>query len=120
MDLVTAAAAKTATPALEAAAEAVKESKAASLLAEGREAIGEIMEAALSDKGLLEQLGTIKHGSFESLAARNEARAAREVSQVETNRTSGAAREEAVREDLERDFPTEDGYRIERVSTPKR
>lgn len=78
----------------------------------GLEVAAEAREAAVGEHGLLQQLDSIKSGSMEALAARNEA-ALSEVPQIEANRISGALREETVHGELARDYPAEDGYHIE-------
>ena len=78
---------------------------------EGMEA-AEAREAIVGEKGLLEQMDTIRHSSLEAVAARNEA-ALKDVPQIEINRVDGAARQEAVQAELMRDYPEEQGYHIE-------
>lgn len=80
----------------------------------GLEAAAEVREAILGEQGFLQQLETIRFDSVESLAVRNDA-ALSEVpqSQIEANRMSGAAREEALGDELAREYPKEDGYTIE-------
>ena len=109
MESVSAAGAGEAAPFMSTAAEV----KATDLvLREGANVATEAREALLGEQGLLDQLDAIKHGSRESVAARNEA-ALREVSQIERNRCDGAKREEKVRIELEIKYPEEDGYHIE-------
>ena len=93
---------------------AVSKSLAEATVAQGiREVAAETAETLVGEQGLLQQLETIRFGSIESLAARNEA-ALRELSQIEANRISGAAREEAVGSELADKYRPEDGYHIER------
>ena len=98
---------------------AIAESAARKALAEAtvaqgiREVAAEAAETLVGEQGLLQQLETIRFDSIESLAARNEA-ALKEFSQIEANRISGAAREEAVASELADKYPPEDSYHIER------
>ena len=80
----------------------------------GLESAAEVREAIVGEQGLLQQLDTIRFDSVESLAVRNDA-ALSEVPQwqIEANRISGAAREEALGDELAREYPKEDGYNIE-------
>ena len=78
-----------------------------------REVAAETAETLVGEQGLLQQLETIRFGSIESLAARNEA-ALKEFSQIEANRIFGAAREEAAASELADKYPPESGYHIER------
>ncbi len=101
------------------AATAIAEAAARKALAEAtvaqgvREVAAETAETLVSEQGLLQQLDTLRFDSIEALAARNEA-ALREFSQIEANRVSGAAREEAVASELADKYPAENGYHIER------
>jgi hypothetical protein len=72
----------------------------------------EAREAILGDKGLLEQMGTIRHSSWEAVAARNEA-SVKEIPQIVKNNSDGAARENAVKTELLRDYPAAQGYKVE-------
>ena len=98
---------------------AIAEAAARKALAEAtvaqdiREAAAETAETLVGEQGLLQQLDTLRFDSIESLAARNEA-TLRELSQIEANRISGVAREEAVASELMDQYPSEDGYHIER------
>lgn len=93
---------------------ATRKALAEATVAQGlREAAAETVETLVSEQGLLQQLDTLRFDSIESLAARNEA-ALKEFSQIEANRISGAAREEAVASELIDQYPPEDGYHIER------
>ena len=97
------------------AAQSVLEAESGALsLDTGLEVAAEAREAVVGEQGLVQQLETIRFGSVESVAARNEATLS-EVSQIEANRISGAAREEAVDSELAREYRLEDGYHIERV-----
>ena len=78
----------------------------------GLESAAEAQEAIVGEQGLLQQLDTIRFDSVESLTVRNDA-ALSEVSQIEANRISGAAREEALGDELAREYAAEDGYNIE-------
>ena len=91
---------------------AIAEATVSKSLAEATVAIAETAETLVGEQGLLQQMDSIRFGSVESLAARNEV-ALSEVPQIEANRTSGAAREEAVRGELVREHPSEAGYHIE-------
>ena len=73
----------------------------------------EAHDAIIGENGLAQQIDCIKFESMDALAARNEARLS-ESSQIEKNQKDGAAREDMVRDELERECPTEDGYHIER------
>ncbi len=96
------------------AASAARKALAEATVAQGiREVAAEAAETLVGEQGLLQQLETIRFDSIESLAARNEA-ALKEFSQIEANRISGAAREEAVASELVDKYPAEDGYHIER------
>jgi len=79
---------------------------------EGMEA-AEAGEALVGNKGILEQMETIRFSSFESVGARNEA-SVREVSQTERNRIDGSAREMAHEVLLNHEHPAEAGYSIHR------
>ena len=93
---------------------AVRKALAEATAAQGvREVAAETAETLIGEQGLLQQLETIRFDSIEALAARNEA-ALREFSQIEANRVSGAAREEAVASELTDRYPVENGYHIER------
>ena len=93
---------------------AARKALAEATVAQGvREVAAEAAETLVGEQGLLQQLETIRFGSIESLAARNEA-ALKEFSQIEANRISGAAREEAVASELADKYPPESGYHIER------
>lgn len=81
-------------------------------LGEGAEVASEAREAILGELGLLEQLDTIQYSSLEAVTARNEA-AVGEVWQIEENHEEGTAREDNVREELMKEYPAEDGFRIE-------
>lgn len=81
---------------------------------EGKEA-AEASEVIVGEKGLLEQMGTIRHSSLEAVTARNEV-AIKDVPQIEINRVDGAARQEAVGNELLRDYPPEQGYNVESES----
>ena len=100
-------------------ATAIAEATARKALAEAtvaqgiREVAAETAEALIGEQGLLQQIDTLRFDSIESLAARNEA-TLKEFSQIEANRISGAAREEAVASELMDQYPPEDGYHIER------
>lgn len=93
---------------------AARKALAEATVAQGvREVAAETAETLVGEQGLLQQLETIRFDSIEALAARNEA-ALREFSQIEANRVSGAAREEAVASELADKYPVENGYHIER------
>ena len=92
---------------------AITEAATRKALAEATEVAAETAETLVGEQGLLQQLETIRSDSIESLAARNEA-ALSELSQIEANRISGAAREETVANELMDKYPPEDGYHIER------
>ena len=79
----------------------------------GLETAAEAHEAIIGEQGLIQQLDSIRFESMEALAARNEA-ALSEMSQIEANRISGAAREEVVGGELAREYPAENGNHIER------
>lgn len=117
MDPVTAAAvASSAASAAEASAGAASTMEATATLTalEGME-VAEASEVIVGEKGLLEQMGTIRHSSLEAVAARNEA-AIKDIPQIEINRIDGAARQEAVGAELLRDYPAEQGYNVESES----
>ena len=76
------------------------------------ERAAELREEIVSEQGFLQQLDTIRFDSVESLATRNDAALSKE-SQIEANRISGAAREEAQGDELAREYAGEDGYNIE-------
>lgn len=78
---------------------------------EGMES-AEASEARVGEKGLLEQMDTIRYSSLESVAARNEV-TIKDTPQIEINRSDGVARQEAVGAELLRDYPTEQGYNVE-------
>lgn len=65
--------------------------------------------------GLLEQMDTIRYGSLEAVVAKNEV-AIKEASQIELNRIDGAAREAQVLSELEKDYPSEEGYTVQSES----
>lgn len=93
---------------------AARKALAEATVAQGiREVAAETAETLIGEQGLLQQLDTLRFDSIESLAARNEA-TLKELSQIEANRVSGAAREEAVASELMDKYPAEDGYHIER------
>jgi hypothetical protein len=93
---------------------AARKALAEATVAQGiREVAAETAETLVGEQGLVQQLETIRFGSVESVAARNEATLS-EVSQIEANRISGAAREEAVDSELAREYRLEGGYHIER------
>ena len=73
----------------------------------------EATEAIVGEQGLIRQLDTVRFDSFEALSARNEA-VLNEVFSIDANRKAGLAREEAVHEDLVREYPSTNGYHIER------
>lgn len=77
------------------------------------ESAAETLETRVNEQGLLPQLDAIRFDSVESLIARNNETFRSEVSQIEANRECGAAREKAVAEELEREYPQEDGYTVE-------
>ena len=117
MDPLTAEAAATAgkTLASEAmAAQGILETESGVLgLDAGLETAAEAYETIIGEQGLIQQLDSIRFESMEALVARNEA-ALSEVSQLEANRMSGAAREGIVDGELAREYPAENGYRRER------
>ena len=93
---------------------AARKALAEATVAQGiREAAAEAAETIVGEQGLLQQIDTLRFDSIESLAARNEA-TLKELSQIEANRISGAAREEAVASELMDQYPPGDGYHIER------
>lgn len=75
------------------------------------ETAAEAREAIIGEEGLIQQIDSIRSESIEAVAARNEAKP-NELSQIEANRESGAAREAAVHGELEQEFPAKDGYQI--------
>lgn len=93
---------------------AARKALAEATVAQGiREVAAETAETLVGEQGLIQQLDAIRFESIESLAARNEA-TLRELSQIEANRVSGAAREETVASELMDQYSPEDGYHIER------
>lgn len=82
----------------------------------GLEAIAEARETVIGKNGLSEQVDTIKSRTLGALEAHNEALEERvtELSQIETNRIAGDKREQVVGEELRREYPTEDGFQMER------
>jgi hypothetical protein len=115
MDPVTAAAVASSTAtageASAVAASTMEATATSTAFLEGTEA-AEASEAIVGEKGLLEQMSTIHHSSMEAVAARNEA-AIKDIPQIEINRIDGAAREEAVGNELMMTYPSEEGYNIE-------
>jgi len=67
---------------------------------------------------LQSSMETIENTSLESLKVQNEVAAekvnAEKIEQIEKNREDGANREELAHEDLQREFPEEEWYKMER------
>ena len=113
MEPLTAAVAATEATAEVGAATEVAGAEAGLALDAGIESAAEATEAIVGEQGLIRQLDTVRFDSFEALSARNEA-ALNEGFSIDANRKAGLAREEAVHEDLVREYPSTDGYHIER------
>lgn len=94
------------------AAEAARGALETSAL-DGLEITEEAREAIIGENGLTQQIDSIKFESMDALRARNEARLS-EFSQIERNRIDGAVREDTIHRELEREYPPEDGFHIER------
>ncbi|MCS7054529.1 MAG: hypothetical protein NZM09_12475 [Ignavibacterium sp.] len=82
------------------------------------ESFKESGETALKETPVKEVLPEIENSSLETLKAQNEVElnSIKEVkiSQIELNRENGAFREENALTDLQKEFPENEGYKIER------
>lgn len=66
------------------------------------ETAAEVREAIIGEKGLTQQIDSIKSESMEAVAARNEAKLSEHI---QANREAGKERETVVRSELERKYP---------------
>ena len=82
------------------------------------EAVKETAIKSVKESPLQSSMETIKNGSLESLKAQNEEYAekinAEKIEQIGKNREDGANREELAHKELQREFPEDEGFKIER------
>ncbi|MDR3503933.1 MAG: hypothetical protein P4L79_15285 [Legionella sp.] len=88
----------------------------------GTESISEVFKEtaikSIKESPLQECMETIENSCLERLKAQNDLTAenvrAEKIEQIEKNREDGANREELAYQELQKEFPEEEGYKIER------
>jgi hypothetical protein len=78
-----------------------------------KEVLKETAENSIKESAVKESLSTIENSSLEALKAQNEAAIQEaKIQQIENNRIDGANRELKAHNDLQKEFPESEGYKV--------